>query len=76
MPIAENEQPVLDGFQLRDGRYAIVRLNRIEEVKESGENLKAEDWVSEQGKYGRRELTAMMQALKELRDVEVFPEQL
>ena len=76
MPVPANGQPVLDGFQTKDGKYVVVRLNQLEEMEEPAAKLEATEWISLQGKYGRREMSAMVKALRELRDVEIFPDQL
>ena len=71
MPAPEDDQPVIDGIQLSDGRYAVVRLNRLVEPKST---IEQSEWISMQGKYGRREMTAMLKALRENGDVRINAE--
>ena len=74
MPALQNDQPLVDGFQLSDGRYAIVRLTNIEQVEDSNAAVETAEWISIQGKYGRREMSSMLKALRETGDIAIFTE--
>lgn len=74
MPALQNDQPSVDGFQLSDGRYAIVRLTNIEQVEDSNAAVETAEWISIQGKYGRREMSSMLKALRETGDIAIFTE--
>ena len=76
MPIPKNDQAELDGFISSDGRFAVIRLTQVEEVTDTQGAIDAADWISMQGKYGRREMSSMLKALRETGDVKVFPEHL
>jgi len=68
--------PVFDGVELDNGQFAVVRLNSVVTVTESEAKVEAAEWISVQGEYGRREMLAMLKALRETGDVTVFPENL
>ena len=68
--------PVYEGVELDDGRYAVIRLNGIVSVPESDAKIDMAEWISVQGEYGRREMLAMLQALRETGDVVLFSENL
>lgn len=72
----ENEYPVFDGVQLDSGQYAVVRLNEVVTITEAEADIETAEWISVQGRYGRREMSAMLKALRETGDVTVFPENL
>ena len=71
MPALKNDQPVVDGLQLNDGRYVVIRLNSVEDIENPGTAIEAAEWISMQGKYGRREMSAMLKALRETGDVQI-----
>ena len=71
MPAPEDSQPVVDGLQLSDGRYAVIRLNRVAVPDAAVEQA---EWISMQGKYGRREMSAILKALRETGDVQINAE--
>ena len=71
MPAPSESRAIVDGLQLGDGRYAVIRLNRIEEPEVTAETA---EWISMQGKYGRREMSAMLKALRETGDIRIDPE--
>lgn len=72
----DNLFPVIDGIQLDDGKYAVIQLNEIIEVEEDSATVEQAEWISVEGHYGRREINAMIQALRETGDVVIFPENL
>ena len=76
LPVPKNEQPVFDGFQSRDGRYIVIQLNKVVNLQDASAAIEQAEWISTQGKYGRREMSAMLKALRETGDVEVFTEHL
>ena len=67
-------KPALHGFQAQHQQYAIVRLNKVESIPDA--SLEAAEWISLQSLYGRREMSAMLKALRETGDVTVFSENL
>ncbi len=71
MPTPKDSQPVVDGLPLSDGRYAVIRLNRVDAPDAAVEQA---EWISMQGKYGRREMSAMIKALRETGDVRINTE--
>jgi peptidyl-prolyl cis-trans isomerase D len=71
-----NSYPVFDGVELDNGQFAVVRLNDVVKVAESEAKVEAAEWITVQGEYGRREMQAMLKALRETGDVRVFPENL
>lgn len=68
--------PVYDGIELDDGQYAVVKLNDVMTVPESGAKVETAEWITVQGEYGRREMQAMLKALRETGDVSIFSENL
>ncbi len=76
LPTPENNMPVFDGVELSDGKFAVIRLNEVIDVDEAAANLEQAELISLQGRYGRREMSAMVKALRETGDVVVFPENL
>ncbi len=64
--------PVFDGLELNDGVFAVIRLNEVVVVAEKDAVVETADWISVQGKYGRREMQAMLKALRETGDVVIF----
>ena len=68
--------PVFDGVEIDDGKFAVIRLNNIVTVPEAEAKVETAEWISIQGEYGRREMLAMIKALRETGDVTVFPENL
>lgn len=74
MPAVKNDQPTVDGVLLNDGRYVVIRLNRVEDIENPSTTIEAAEWISMQGKYGRREMSAMLKALRETGDVEINAE--
>jgi peptidyl-prolyl cis-trans isomerase D len=66
--------PVFDGIELDNGQFAVVRLNDVVAIDESEAKVETAEWISVQGEYGRREMQAMLKALRETGDVTVFPE--
>ena len=68
--------PVFDGVELNNGSFAVVRLNDVVAAAESEAKVEMAEWISLQGEYGRREMLAMLKALRETGDVTVFPENL
>ncbi len=73
---AESGFPVFDGIELDDGQCAIIKLNNVAMVSEENANVETAEWISVQGEYGRREMQAMLNALRETRDVVIFSENL
>ncbi len=71
-----NSYPVFDGVELDNGQFAVIKLNDIVAVAESEAKVEAAEWISVQGEYGRREMQAMLKALRETGDVNVFTENL
>ena len=71
MPAPKDTQAVVDGLQLSDGRYAVIRLNRVEAPDT---NVEQAEWISMQGRYGRREMSAMLKALRQASDVRINTE--
>jgi len=76
LPAPENNTPVFDGVELSDGKLAVVRLNEVIDADEASTKLEQAELISLQGRYGRREMSAMLKALRETGDVVVFPENL
>ena len=76
LPTPQSEQPVIDGFESSDGKYIVIRLNKIVDLQDAGAAIEQAEWISTQGKYGRREMSAMLKSLRETGDVEVFVENL
>ena len=76
LPTPQSEQPVIDGFESSGGKYIVIRLNKIIDLQDAGAAMEQAEWISTQGKYGRREMSAMLKALRETGDVEVFVENL
>lgn len=74
--IPSDGQPVINGFELSDGNYAIVRLNEVIEVDSENASLEMSEWISLQGRYGRREMSSMLKSLRETGDVTIFTENL
>ena len=74
--IPSDGQPVINGFELNDGQYAIVRLNEVIETDEANTSLELSEWISLQGRYGRREMQSMLKSLRETGDVTIFTENL
>ena len=74
--IPEDGQPVVEGFVMSDGQYAIVRLNEVFESEDSATSVEVSEWISLQGRYGRREMSSMLKALRETGDVTIFTDQL
>ena len=74
--IPEDGQPVMNGFIMSDGQYAIVRLNEVIEAEDSATTVEMSEWISLQGRYGRREVSSMLKALRETGDVIIFTENL
>ncbi|MDW3095137.1 MAG: SurA N-terminal domain-containing protein [Gammaproteobacteria bacterium] len=66
--------PLFDGVELDNGQFAVIRLNEVLSVADSDVNIETAEWISVQGRYGRREMQAMLNALRETGDVTVFPE--
>tara|TARA_R110002049_G_scaffold252263_1_gene426766 strand:- start:67176 stop:69077 length:1902 start_codon:yes stop_codon:yes gene_type:complete len=73
LPSADS-YPFFDGALLDDGQFAVIRLNNVVTVAESEAKVETAEWISVQGEYGRREMQAMLKALRETGDVTVFPE--
>ncbi len=73
---ADNSFPSYDGVELSDGTFAIIKLNEVIDVDLSAVNIEQTEWISVQSEYGRREMSAMLKALRETGDVTVFPENL
>ena len=73
---AESGYPVFDGIELDDGQFAIIKLNNVAMVSEENAKVETAEWISVQGEYGRREMQAMLNALRETRDVVIFSENL
>ena len=71
-----NSYPMFDGVELDNGQFAVVRLNDVVKVAESEAKVETAEWITVQGEYGRREMQAMLKALRETGDVSVFPENL
>ena len=76
MAIPQDGNAVVEGYDLQDGQYALVRLNKVLSIDESEAKVETAEWISVQGRYGRREMAAMLKALRETGDVTVFPENL
>ena len=76
LSIPESSGPVFDGVELSDGKYAVIKLNEVIDVDKTTANIEQAEWISLQGRYGRREMSAMLKALRETGDVIVFPENL
>ena len=74
--IPSDGQPVINGFELSDGNYAIVRLNEVIEADSENASLEMSEWISLQGRYGRREMSSMLKSLRETGDVTIFTENL
>ncbi len=74
MRMPHDDKSVVDGFQLNNGTYVVIRLNRIEELDDVSSAIDTAEWISTQGKYGRREISAMLKALRETGDVKIFKE--
>ena len=74
--IPSDGQPVINGFELNDGQYAIVRLNEVIETDDANTSLELSEWISLQGQYGRREMQSMLKSLRETGDVIIFTENL
>ncbi len=72
----DNTYPIFDGIELSDGKYAVIKLNEIVDVDSGSAKIEQAEWISVEGRYGRREMTAMMEALRETGDVVIFPENL
>lgn len=68
--------PIFEGIELSDGSFAIIRLNEILDIEPQNADIEQPEWISLQGRYGRREMSAMMKALRETGDVKVYPENL
>ena len=68
--------PLFDGVELDSGEFAVIRLNAVLSVADAEASVEAAEWISVQGRYGRREMQAMLKALRETGDVTVFPENL
>lgn len=68
--------PIFDSVELDGGEFAVIRLNEVLSVADADANIETAEWISVQGQYGRREMQAMLQALRETGDVTVFPENL
>jgi peptidyl-prolyl cis-trans isomerase D len=73
---ATDSYPVFDGVELDNGQFAVVKLNNIVSVAETEAKVETAEWISVQGEYGRREMQAMLKALRETGDVTVFSENL
>ncbi len=73
---SEDDYPIYDGVELNNGEYVVVRLNQVVAVAEADAKIEEAEWISVQGRYGRREMSAMLKALRETGDVTVFPENL
>lgn len=73
---SSDSYPLFDGVELDNGDFAVIRLNEVLSVADSEANVEAAEWISVQGRYGRREMQAMLSALRETGDVTVFPENL
>ena len=76
LSVPSNSEPVFDGIELSDGKYAVIKLNDVIDVDKNTANIEQAEWISLQGQYGRREMSAMLKALRETGDVIVFPENL
>ena len=76
VPYLEGDYPIYEGMELDNSEYAVVRLNKVDTVAEADAKIEDAEWISVQGRYGRREMSAMLKALRETGDVTVFPENL
>ncbi len=74
--IPADGQPEIKGFVLSDGQYAVVRLNEVVETDSTEASLEMSEWISLQGRYGRREMSSMLKSLRETGDVTIFTENL
>ncbi len=72
----DNNLPVFDGMELSDGKYAVIKLNEVIDVDEAAAKIEQAEWISVEGRYGQREMNAMLKALRETGDVVIFPENL
>ena len=72
---ANHEQPVFSGMLTADSSYLIMRLNSVAQA-EVDATLSASEWITLQGHYGRREMNAMVQSLREMREVVLYSENL
>lgn len=72
----DGHYPVIEGIELDNGKYAVIMLHEINDVDESTAKIEQAEWISVEGRYGRREMTAMMESLRETGDVVLFPENL
>ncbi len=68
--------PIFEGMELSDGSFAIIRINEIIDIEPQNADIEQPEWISLQGRYGRREMSAMIKALRETGDVKVYPENL
>ena len=76
MPAPVNDRATLEGVAASDGRFAVIRLTQVEDIEDVKSAVDTAEWISMQGKYGRREMSAMLKALRETGDVKVFAEHL
>ena len=73
--IKGSDTETYSGAVTSDDGFVVIRLNTIEQPEDNVE-LSVSDWVEVQGQYGRREMNSMLKALRETRDVTLYPENL
>ena len=64
-------KPTVDGIALPDGSYALVELHEVIDGAEELDDEKALQ-LSQRVNYGRREFSAVVEAIKEKSEVQVF----
>ncbi len=64
-------KPTVDGIALPDGSYALVELHEVIDGAEEFDDEKALQ-LSQRVNYGRREFSAVVEAIKEKSEVQVF----
>ena len=72
---SNNEQVVFSGAATEDSGYMLVRLNSVD-YPEVDTTISPREWITLQGQYGRREMNAMVQSLREMREVILYSENL
>ncbi len=70
-----SDKPTVDGIALVDGTFALVELNNVVDGTDQVDDEKVLQ-LSQRVNYGRREFNAILEAIKNDADVEVFEDNL
>lgn len=65
------DKPTVDGISLADGTFALIELTEVVDGAEQDDDAKVLQ-LSQRVNYGRREFNAVLDAIKEDADVQVF----